>query len=312
MGRRADRRAFDRTERQHGITSIFFYAFGLSLVIEGIALAAFGTDLYAAPALWKGRALRLPGFHIQRPGVLVLALAIVSGTALWAYLTFTVAGRAASACGESAVGSRIVAIRTSAFRRRVFIATAVLAALFGIIVSPITGFVYNSGPTISLVGVLAAGFAGFQGGAYTGLVLSVGVGYGVVVVGMVLQLGYSHQLAFSHARFMSLGGYGVALLETRYGFNSAESVLAVIGASAVVSLLIGSVLAGVPGLALPLATLVLPLGLSVLATYAGYLGSYEGITGIAPRWSGGDYASGAARSGVVAVLFLTAATAAEA
>ncbi|MBO0692802.1 MAG: hypothetical protein J2P58_07890, partial [Acidimicrobiaceae bacterium] len=84
------------------------------------------------------------------------------GAALWAYLTFTVSGRAASACGESAVGSRIVGIRTATFRRWVFVFTGLLAALFGIIVSPITGFVYNSGPTISLVGVLAAGFAGFH------------------------------------------------------------------------------------------------------------------------------------------------------
>ncbi|MBO0692803.1 MAG: branched-chain amino acid ABC transporter permease [Acidimicrobiaceae bacterium] len=145
------------------------------------------------------------------------------------------------------------------------------------------------------------------GGAYTGLTLSVGVGYGVVVVGMVLQLGYTHQLAFSQAMFMALGGYGVAILETKYGFSSAESVVCVIAASAVVSLLIGSVLAGVPGLALPLATLVLPLGLYVLATYSHYLGSYLGITGILPLWSGGDYASTAGRSGVVSVLFLAAA-----
>lgn len=169
--------AFDRGEREHGITSIFFYTFGLSLVIEGIALAAFGTNLYAAPALWKGPALRVIDFHIQRPGVLVLALAIVSGAALWGYLTFTVAGRAASACGESAVGSRIVGIRTSTFRRRVFIFTGVLAALFGIIVSPITGFVYNSGPTISLIGVLAAGFAGFH---RPGRAVAVGLILGVV------------------------------------------------------------------------------------------------------------------------------------
>lgn len=144
------------------------------------------------------------------------------------------------------------------------------------------------------------------GGAYTGLTLSVGVGYGVVAVGMVLQLGYTHQLAFSQAMFMSVGGYGVAILETKYGFTSAEAVVCVILASVVISVLIGSVLAGVPGLALPLATLVLPLALYVLATYSSYLGSFEGITGIFPLWSGGDYASSAARSGVVAVLFLAA------
>lgn len=161
---------------------------------------------------------------------------------------------------------------------------------------------------VVVIGVIGSIVMLQVGGAYTGLTLSVGVGYGVVAVGMVLQLGYTHQLAFSQAMFMSLGGYGVAILETKYGFSSAEAVVCVIVAGAVSSALIGSVLAGVPGLALPLATLVLPLGLYVLATYSSYLGSFEGITGIFPLWSGGDYASSAGRSGVVAVLFLAAAT----
>jgi branched-subunit amino acid ABC-type transport system permease component len=90
---------------------------------------------------------------VQRAGVLVIALAIVSGLILWAYLRFTVSGRAASACGESVLGSRIVGIDSALFRRRIFIMTAALAALFGIVESPLTGFTYLSGPTISLIGV---------------------------------------------------------------------------------------------------------------------------------------------------------------
>jgi branched-subunit amino acid ABC-type transport system permease component len=99
---------------------------------------------------------------VQRAGVLVIALAVVSGLVLWAYLHFTVSGRAASACGESVLGSRIVGIDSALFRRRIFIMTAVLAALFGIVESPLTGFTYQSGPTISLIGVVAAGFAAFR------------------------------------------------------------------------------------------------------------------------------------------------------
>jgi branched-chain amino acid transport system permease protein len=154
--------AFDRGTGGHGIVSVFFYTFGLSLVLEGGARALFGTDVHAAPAIWSGPALTILDFHVQRAGVLVIALAVVSGLVLWAYLHFTVSGRAASACGESVLGSRIVGIDSALFRRRIFIMTAVLAALFGIVESPLTGFTYQSGPTISLIGVLAAGFAGFR------------------------------------------------------------------------------------------------------------------------------------------------------
>jgi branched-chain amino acid transport system permease protein len=154
--------AFDRRAGGHGIVSVFFYTFGLSLVLEGAARALFGTDVHSAPAIWSGPALTLLDFHVQRAGVLVIALAVVSGLVLWAYLHFTVSGRAASACGESVLGSRIVGIDSALFRRRIFIMTAVLAALFGIVESPLTGFTYQSGPTISLIGVVAAGFAAFR------------------------------------------------------------------------------------------------------------------------------------------------------
>jgi branched-chain amino acid transport system permease protein len=154
--------AFDRGAGAHGIVSVFFYTFGLSLVLEGAARAVFGTDVFGAPAIWPGPALAIAGFHVQRAGVLVIALAIVSGLVLWAYLRFTVSGRAASACGESVLGARIVGIDSALFRRRLFIMTAMLAALFGIVESPLTGFTYMSGPTLSLIGVVAAGFAAFR------------------------------------------------------------------------------------------------------------------------------------------------------
>ena len=47
--------AFDRGSGAHGIVSVFFYTFGLSLVLEGVARAMFGTDVYGAPAIWPGR-----------------------------------------------------------------------------------------------------------------------------------------------------------------------------------------------------------------------------------------------------------------
>ena len=107
--------AFDRGRSEHGIVSVFFYTFGLSLAIEGGALLLFGSDLRAAPQLWNGQALHILDFNIERAAVLVIALAIVSGTLLWLYLRFTVSGRAASACGESLIGARIAGIDSAKF-----------------------------------------------------------------------------------------------------------------------------------------------------------------------------------------------------
>lgn len=166
-------------------------------------------------------------------------------------------------------------------------------------------------PLGTLVGIAIVGSVVIYalGSSFTGLTIAVGVGYAVVTVGMVLQLGYSHQLAFSQAMFMSIGGYGVALLETKYGLHSAESMAVVIVGTLIVSALMGSVASGVPGLALPLATLILPLALYLLATYSNFLGSFEGINGVLPLWNGPSYAAATVRSGIVSVLFLAVASA---
>ncbi|HKN97398.1 MAG TPA: branched-chain amino acid ABC transporter permease [Pseudonocardiaceae bacterium] len=154
--------ALDRGRGHSGIVSVFFYTFALSFILEGAARIVFGTDVHAAPALWPGNALSFGSLHIERAGILVLGLAVVIGGLAAGYLYYTMAGKAATASGESVVGSRVVGINTHQLRRQIFVTTAVIAALFGVVESPLTGFTFSSGPTISLIGVVAAGFAGFR------------------------------------------------------------------------------------------------------------------------------------------------------
>lgn len=146
-------------------------------------------------------------------------------------------------------------------------------------------------------------------GSYLGLTVTTGVGFAIVTVGMVLQLGYSRQLAFSQSVFMGLGAYGVGVLETKYGFSSLESFLAVIGLALVTSLLIGAVVTRAPGLALALATLLMPLFIYQLATYSGWLGSFAGINGVLPLVTGADYTTTLVLSGIVCAVLLGIATA---
>lgn len=56
--------ALDRGVGAHGIVSVFFYTFGLSLLLEGSAKAVFGADVYGAPAIWKGPALNVGDVHL--------------------------------------------------------------------------------------------------------------------------------------------------------------------------------------------------------------------------------------------------------
>lgn len=151
---------------------------------------------------------------------------------------------------------------------------------------------------ISLLVVLALN------GSYYGLIFEIGLGYAIVTAGMVIQIGHSHQLAFSQSAFLGLGAYGVAVMETRYGFSPGEAVLAAVGLGAGAAMLMGSLVTRVPGLALALATLVLPLMLSELVSFSSYLNSYNGINGVLPLWSGGSYQGSLVQTGIVASLLL--------
>ena len=154
--------AQDGPQRMEGIVVTFFFTFALSFFIDGVAKMLFGTDVHAAPALWNGESLTWASLHFERAGLLVLACAIIIGGAFWVYIRYTLGGKALEACGENAVGARIAGIDTRRYRWLIFMGTAVIAAIFGIVESPITGYTYLSGATISLTGFLAAAYGGFR------------------------------------------------------------------------------------------------------------------------------------------------------
>jgi branched-chain amino acid transport system permease protein len=156
------RLAVDGRGRAEGIVLTFFFTFALSFFIDGVAKMAFGSDVHAAPALWNGASIAVADLHVARAGILVLACAVLIGGLFWVYIRFTLGGKALEASGENALGARIVGIDTRRYRRWIFVGTAVIAAVFGIVESPITGYTYLSGATISLTGFLAAAYGGFR------------------------------------------------------------------------------------------------------------------------------------------------------
>jgi branched-chain amino acid transport system permease protein len=157
------RLAQDGRHRHEGIVITFFFTFALAFFIDGVAKILFGTDVHAAPALWNGNSLSIAsGLHVERAGLLVLACAVLSGAMFALYIRYTLSGKAMEACGENYLGARIVGIDTRRYRRIIFVVTAILAAVFGIVESPITGFTYISGATISVTGFIAAAYGGFR------------------------------------------------------------------------------------------------------------------------------------------------------
>jgi branched-chain amino acid transport system permease protein len=211
------RLAQDGRRRQEGIVITFFFTFALSFFIDGVAKVLFGTNVHAAPALWSGSSLTfLSGLHLERAGLLVLACAVASGLLFTAYIRHTLSGKAMEACGENHLGARIVGIDTRQYRRIIFVMTAILAAVFGILESPITGYTFNSGATISVTGFIAAAYGGFQ---KPGRAVAAGIGIGIVeaLLGGYVSSQYGQTLLYALLALVVLVRPGAMGLQTATG-----------------------------------------------------------------------------------------------
>jgi branched-chain amino acid transport system permease protein len=182
--------------RAEGIVVTFFFTFALSFFIEGVAKMLFGTDVHAAPALWNGPSLAWAGLHLERAGLLVLACAVIIGGMFWIYIRYTLGGKALEASGENPLGARIAGIDTRRYRRLIFTGTAVIACVFGIVESPITGYTYLSGATISLTGFLAAAYGGFRKPGRA-LVAGLVIGIGEALLGGYVSAEYNDTILYA-------------------------------------------------------------------------------------------------------------------
>ena len=114
------------------------------------------------------------------------------------------------------------------------------------------------------------------GQQYTGSVFVLAACYAIVTAGMAVQIGFSQQIAFSQSVFMGVGAYGVAMLNTHYNMPVLIATPIVLVGSALLALLLGSVVTRASGLALAVATLMLPLIAVGYVSGTGFLGGAVG------------------------------------
>ena len=128
----------------------------------------------------------------------------------------------------------------------------------------------------AVVAVVGVVFVLVWGQQYTGSVFVLAACYAIVTAGMAVQIGFSQQIAFSQSVFMGVGAYGVAMLNTHYNMPVLIATPIVLVGSALVAVLLGSVVTRASGLALAVATLMLPLIAVGYVSGTGFLGGAVG------------------------------------
>jgi branched-chain amino acid transport system permease protein len=116
------------------------------------------------------------GMRVATQGFWIAGTAMLVIVALWYLLSRTMLGKQLRACAENPMAARLMGIDVPRMRLLSFAMAAVIGAISGIVVAPITSLQYDSGQFFTIFGFIAVAIGGrgsFVGAVVGGLVLGV-------------------------------------------------------------------------------------------------------------------------------------------
>jgi branched-chain amino acid transport system permease protein len=125
------------------------------LAITGLGLILFGPEGSRTTPYSDAR-FTLGPLQITGQSIWVLAATLISITALYVFFTHTVRGKALQATAVNRVGSQLMGIRSNHAGSQAFLLSALIGAVSGLLIAPITTIFYDTGSLIGLKGFVAA------------------------------------------------------------------------------------------------------------------------------------------------------------
>jgi branched-chain amino acid transport system permease protein len=156
---------------------------GLALVVSSLALLEFGDRPHTYPAVSE-HAWNVRGVVIQPQYALVVGVTVATSLLLALALRRTIVGHALVACADSRRAAELVGLNVRTLAMIAFGVSAGLAALGGLLVTPVVPVNYDSDVAIAVNAFAAAAFGGlgsigfaFVGGLVLGISEQLVVGY---------------------------------------------------------------------------------------------------------------------------------------
>ena len=147
----------------------------LTFGLSGLGLLFFGAEGFRTKPL-TSEIFRFGSVIVTSQTILMLASAAVFSLLLFVFFEHTLPGKALRATSINRVGARIVGIRPAGTSALAFLLASLLAAISGILISPVTTLYYDSGFIIGLkafVGAIIGGLVSYPGTAIGALFVGV-------------------------------------------------------------------------------------------------------------------------------------------
>lgn len=134
---------------------LLIVSMGIHLVLSGLGLVFFGADGSRASPL-AAASFSVGDLRISAQQVAILLVAVFAMAALGLFFGRTYWGTALRATAVNRLGAQLVGIPPALAGQMAFILSGFIAALCGILISPVTTIYYDTGFTIALKGFVAA------------------------------------------------------------------------------------------------------------------------------------------------------------
>jgi len=157
-------------------SSMLMLTAGLLTLIEGTVLVVWGSEPFDLPAFSGEAPADIMGLRIPTQGFWIAGTAAIVILALWYLLSRTMVGKQLRACAENPLAARLMGIDVPRMTLLSFALAAMIGAIGGIVVAPITSLQFDSGQFFTIFGFIAVAIGGmgsFIGAIVGGLVLGV-------------------------------------------------------------------------------------------------------------------------------------------
>lgn len=138
---------------------LFIVSIAVHFVLMGLGLLLFGPEGARTPSFWDVR-LDAGTIAVSGQSIFVVVATVILITALYLFFNRTVYGKALRATAVNRTGARLVGISITLSGRLTFTFAALIGAISGALVAPITAIYYDSGFLVGLKGFVAAIIAG--------------------------------------------------------------------------------------------------------------------------------------------------------
>jgi len=170
--------------RRASVMTLVMITLGISVFLKTGALLAVGPNPLYFPPFTQGFPLRFFGAVIQLQALYVVVIGIVLMCLLQLFYARSSLGREMLACAIDREGAYLMGIDVRLMVRISFFLSALLGAIAGAMITPLTNATYDEGFTLALKGFAASALGGF------------GLSSGAIVGGLMLGLIESISVAF--------------------------------------------------------------------------------------------------------------------